>query len=165
MELSKMIDDVQRALVGHEELNGAWVRMTMVGVGPDGQDVDIKFIVPRANLPKGEPEAQSKAVEEEAEAMHASMPEMLREVAEMMMGQIDMTRESMVADRPEGERIAEINRSICELAHSVVSISSEHRRWEEHNRSHTRMMLEQMRATEARNDESMRRWVEGPCAR
>lgn len=158
MNLNEMIDDVLRALIDREELHGARVHMVISNVGPDGRDVDIKFIVP--HVKKSEPDktdAPNVATKEEVEAMHASMPEMLREAAELLLGQIDMTQESMVTDQPVGEQLAVINRSICDLAGSAAELSREYRYWESET---IRRKLETMREAENTNKESVRRWEE-----
>lgn len=160
MELKNMIDDVQRALIGYEELHGARVRLTMVGVGSDGRDMDIKFIVPSAKIPdepkKGEPDT------EEEVAMPASMPEMLREATELLLNQIDMTQEYVARDRPEGKQLADINNSMCGIAHTMEVLSGEYRRWESEM---IRRKLETMREAEKHNDEQFRKYAERPCVR
>lgn len=151
MNLTKLIDDVQQALAGHEDLRGTKVRMTITGVGADEKDMSISFRVPEAM------DGGAKT----PETVEVTMPQLIHEAAEMLLGQMDMTQERMAVDQPDGKVIAELNASMTHMAHAISALSNEHRCWEGETLNRLRMM----RDVEARNDEIMRRWVDGPCVR
>lgn len=144
MNLTKLIDDVQQALAGHEDLRGTKVRMTLTGVGADEKDMRISFRLP----------AEEGGGAETPEAVEATMPKLIHEAAEMLLGQMEMTQERMAVDQPDGKVIAELNASMTYMANAISALSNEHRCWEGETLNRLRMM----RDVEARNDESVRRW-------